>query len=345
MRGLRIGVAAALAVALLAVGADERPRAQSLTAGLFERYVEALRQEYRIPGLSVIVLRNGVELTRAGFGFADIASSVRADADTPYPIANLTETIGATVTLRRCMEFRRLALSDRVVRWAPFPDASATFADVLGHTDAAGRYAYSPARFALLGEAASECAVDEYPVLVANLFNQAAMTRSVPGREVVDAPLSSLFVDADLERYRDVLSQVATPYRVSGTTATRADYAPGQLSAADGVITTAADLSKFHRDLDGGIILSRELMNWQPQADRPAALGWFVQDYNNGTTLAWHFGVVRDAYSSLVVKVPSRRLTLIMLANSDRLATPLSTSRPDATQSAFVKTFLRIFVD
>ena len=45
MRRPKISVAAALAVALLAVGVEVRPRAQSLSSGLFDRYVEALRQE------------------------------------------------------------------------------------------------------------------------------------------------------------------------------------------------------------------------------------------------------------------------------------------------------------
>jgi hypothetical protein len=130
---------------------------------------------------------------------------------------------------------------------------------------------------------------------------------------------------------------------VSGATASRSDYAPGSMSAADGVVTTAVDLARFHRRLDEGLIVSGDLMRWENQTG-PAALGWFVQNYD-GTTLAWRFGMVRDAYSSLVVKVPGRRLTLIMLANSDRLASSLSASQPDATQSAFVKIFLRIFVD
>jgi CubicO group peptidase (beta-lactamase class C family) len=331
-----------LLAALSAVVFEVRPQAQAaLTSGLFERYVEALRQEYGIPGMSVVVLQNGAAVTSSGFGFANVAGAVRARDDTPYPIANLTETIGAAVTLRQCMDYRRIELDDRVVRWSPFPDGSATFANVLGHMDAAGRYDYNPSRFALLGEAASECAIEEYPVLVAELLNEAAMTRSVPGREVVEAPLSSLFVDADLGRYRAVLADVATPYRVTGTTATRSDYSPGAMSAADGVITTAVDLARFHSRLDEGLIVSRELL--QENLAPPAALGWFVYNYN-GAPLLWHYGVARDAYSSLVVKVPSRRLTLIMLANSDRLATSLSRSQPDPTVSVFVKTFLRIFV-
>ena len=41
----------------------------------------------------------------------------------------------------------------------------------------------------------------------------------------------------------------------------------------------------------------------------PAGLGWFVQSYN-GIPVVWQFGVVKNAYSSLILKLPNRGLTL-----------------------------------
>ena len=68
-----------------------------------------------------------------------------------------------------------------------------------------------------------------------------------------------------------------------------------------------------------------------------------MQAYN-GEPIAWQFGVVDGAYSSLIVKVPNRRLTLILLANSDGLTAPFSLDAGDVTTSIFAKTFLRTFV-
>ena len=48
-----------------------------------------------------------------------------------------------------------------------------------------------------------------------------------------------------------------------------------------------------------------------------------MQAYN-GEPIAWQFGVVEDGYSSLIVKVPNRKLTLILLANSDGLSAPFA---------------------
>ena len=52
-----------------------------------------------------------------------------------------------------------------------------------------------------------------------------------------------------------------------------------------------------------------------------------------------------DAFSSLIVKLPTRGLTLILLANSDGLSPPLlALEKGDVTASVFAKTFLRMYV-
>jgi hypothetical protein len=75
----------------------------------------------------------------------------------------------------------------------------------------------------------------------------------------------------------------------------------------------------------------------------PTGLGWFVQNYN-GQTIYWQFGSTPGAYSSLIVKIPSRDLTLILLANSDGLSEPFSLQNGDVNASVFAKAFLRLFI-
>jgi hypothetical protein len=58
----------------------------------------------------------------------------------------------------------------------------------------------------------------------------------------------------------------------------------------------------------------------------------------------WHFGKNTDAYSSLLLKVPGRDLTLILLANSDGLSSSFGLSNGDVTTSVFAKLFLNLFV-
>jgi hypothetical protein len=102
---------------------------------------------------------------------------------------------------------------------------------------------------------------------------------------------------------------------------------------------------RFDSALDGALLLHRETMStmWSKVDAMPTGLGWFVQNYN-GQTLYWQFGNTPGAYSSLILKVPSRHLTLILLANSDGLSAPFSLQDGDVSTSLFARTFLRLFV-
>ena len=82
---------------------------------------------------------------------------------------------------------------------------------------------------------------------------------------------------------------------------------------------------------------------WSRQSGLPTGLGWFVQTYN-GKTIVWHFGVAENASSSMMLTVPSRGMTLILVANSDGLVKPFAMSTGDVTVSPFARVFLGTFV-
>ena len=130
--------------------------------------------------------------------------------------------------------------------------------------------------------------------------------------------------------------------------ATRTDLPPGRANAATGLVSTARDLAKFDAGLRYNILLQPEtqLKMWTPVGPGfPTGLGWFVQTYN-GIPVLWQFGVVPDAFSSLILKLPTRGLTLILLANSDGLNPPLQALEKtgDVNASVFARIFLRVYV-
>jgi len=53
--------------------------------------------------------------------------------------------------------------------------------------------------------------------------------------------------------------------------------------------------------------------------------------------------VMTGGYSSLILKLPAKRLTLVLLANSDGLCSPFDLSTGDVTKSLFALVFLRLF--
>ena len=326
----------------------QRTSAQGLTFTLFERYLESLREQAGIPGLSALVLQDGKVAWESGLGHADLASRTPATSRTPYPIGGLSQTIGATLVLKKCVDEGVATLNDPVAAWVPGFSEPATLAQLLAHVAPSGAFTYDLTRFAALTPVAEACADMAYPELLADeIFSRLGLADSVPGTSVSASNAGDLamFGSSNLARYAGVLNRIATPYRVDAQgRATRTERGPTGVNTATGIVTTVGDLAIF--DAAASVLLRRETLirAWTPPAPQlPAGFGWFVQSYN-GEPIIWQFGEIDDAYSALVVKVPNRGLTFIVLANSDALAAPFGRDSWDVTASVFARLFLRVFL-
>lgn len=339
-----------LAVLGAVAAAQPRPSAQGLSFALFERYLESLREQAGIPGMSALVLVGGNEAWSAGFGRADVESGLRPTADTPYLIGQLSQTLGATLLLKECIDESYAELNDSMRAWFPgFPEpATTTIGQVLGHVGTDGAFRYDPDRFAALTRVIEACSDNPYPrVLNEEIFAQLGLGFSAPGT-AIRAPAPSDFDHfdaADLARFAQIVNRMAKPYHVDRGRHVRTDLAGVRADAANGIVSSVRDLARFDAALDG-VLLERDTLEraLRPVAPHlPAGLGWFVQAYNR-EPIAWQFGQIRNAYSALMVKVPNRGLTFILLANSDALAAPFSGDVWDVSASAFARTFLLMYV-
>jgi CubicO group peptidase (beta-lactamase class C family) len=343
-------------VALAALAAASRPDAQGLPFSLFERYLESLREQTGIPGISAVIVQNRQVVWAAGLGRQDVERSVSARDDTPYPIGDLTQTFAA-VLLGQCVDSVAFNINQPVRRWAPaIPEGAATVRHVMAHASSGvpGEvFRYDPSRYAALTNVVADCTERPFRQAVTEeIIERLGMRDTVPGRDLADGGTAdrAQFSDGQLTHFADVLQRLASPYRVDRSgRATRTDYPAQDVNAATGLISTARDLARFDAALDDQILVRTDLLSvaWNNVrtsngATLPTGLGWFVQSYN-GERLIWHFGAVTDAASSLMIKVPRRDLTLILLANSDALS-PASIAEGDVTVSLFAKLFLRLFV-
>lgn len=341
-----------VAVALCAIFVLASPGSgQALLYSLFERYLDSLRIQTGIPGLSAVIVKNGQVEWERGFGQQDLERNIAATADTPYPVGDLTQML-AIVLLGTCAEQGVLDIDEPMSRWVPdFPTPDETVRQVLAHAQG-GNFHYDPPRFAALTQVAQSCNPKPFRTTVADsILERLAMTGSVPGQDLATAgnPARELFEAPRLSRYEGVVGRIALPYRVDrNLRATRSDYPVRGLNAAEGLVSTARDLARFDSALSDAVLLRPDTLEvaWSPANFNgtvlPTGLGWFVQNHN-GERLIWQFGYVPDAYSALILKMPSRRLTLIMLANSDGLTTGANLDQGDVTASPFVKIFLRLF--
>jgi CubicO group peptidase (beta-lactamase class C family) len=343
-------------VALAVVGAvaafEQRPSTQGLAFTLFEQYLESLRQQAGIPGMSALVSQGGVEVWSSGFGRWELEVPSRPTADTPYLIGDLSQSIGATLFLKECIDESYAELNDPVAEWVPgFPEPTTTLAQLLAHVGANGAFKYDLGRFAILTPVIEACSDNPYlPLLYEEIFARLGMANSVPGTAIVTPTPAEFrqFESRDLVRFAEVLSRVAKPYHLDRGRPVRTELGRVRANAATGIVTTARDLSRFDAPLHPGYDLLLEAPTleraWRPLGSNlPAGLGWFLQTYNR-EPIVWQFGEVKNAYSALLVKVPNRRLTFILLANSDALAAPFSRETWDITASAFAKLFLVTFV-
>ena len=255
----------------------------------------------------------------------------------------------------RCAEEGSLSLDDPVSKWQPYsPDASATMRQLLTHTTAGPNgltFSYRPERLAPLAAPIGECTRSSFRFGVAELLDKLAMADTVPGSDVLQlAAPAERFTTGQLQRYAGVVARLATPYSVSSAgRSSPSTYVAQTLTPASGLISTVIDLEKFDLALKNGVAISPGARDygWTPPNDAagrplPHGYGWFVQSYN-GEKVVWQFGVGDNASSSMIITLPWRGVTLIMLANSSGLVRPLPLAAGDITVSPFARLFLSIF--
>jgi CubicO group peptidase (beta-lactamase class C family) len=142
-----------------------------------------------------------------------------------------------------------------------------------------------------------------------------------------------------------VIARLAKPYATHDGRAVLADYPPRGISAAAGLISTVRDLARYDAAIDGNTLVRREsqTLAWTPfvltsRQPSPYGLGWFSQSTTAGRVI-WHYGLW-PTFSSLILKLPDRGVTLILLANSDGLSARFPLAAGDVTVSPFARAFV-----
>ncbi len=333
-------------------------RAQDFVYEVFGAYLESLRDQAGIPGLAAAIVDvNGIAWEGA-YGRQDIGRAITTRTDTPFRADGLTQMMTAVMILR-CAEEGRLDLDARVGSLRnDTPEPDATLRQLLTHTSGPPEnltYAYRPERLAPLWPILRTCTLDSYRENFANLLGRLGMFDSIPGVNIVSLvpPAEGMPDPIDVERYNALLQRQATPYAVDDRgRATQSSYPESAqlLTPSMGLVTTVRDLAKFDLALKQGLLVLPGTLTqawsapWNAAGvSLPHGAGWFVQ-YYNGEQVVWQFGMSENASSSLMITLPARGLTLILMANSDGLVRLYSPANGDVSVSPFAKLFLNLFV-
>ncbi len=95
----------------------DKYKAETLNA--FDAFVESVRDENNIPGLSVAIISGGETAHVKGFGLADVATERAMTADTPINIASISKPILGIVLLQ-LKDRGMLELDTDINRYLPF---------------------------------------------------------------------------------------------------------------------------------------------------------------------------------------------------------------------------------
>jgi len=332
------------------------PPTRDQLLSLFGAYFEALRQQAGIPGMAAAIVGDTDIIWDQGFGLQDIGNGIATRADTPFHFDGLTQPLTATILLR-CMEEGRLRLDVPLSQYlGSAPEPNATVAQLLSHSSGPPTnqtFSYNLARLEPLKALMPACFDRSFRQAFRDLLlDRLAMVDSMPGPDAAlpSLPPAELATPADADRYNRVLMRLAAPYAVSAQGTTGSHYSVTTLGAGTGLISTVRDFAKFDLALRQGILVRSDTLAaaWTPPVGSnglplPHGMGWFVQSYN-GEPLVWQFGSDTNASSSLLLTLPARGLTLILVANSDGLAKPASLVGGDITVSPFARVFLGLVV-
>ncbi len=337
-----------------------KPSSEKERIARFEKQLDDLREKLKIPGFSAVIVKDQKILWAKGFGHADLENKISAAPESNYRIASLTKTF-ASMLLMQLVEQGKLDLDEPMSKYSPefqqrFKNDAVRIRHVFTHTshDTPGEnYRYDGNRFSYLTGVIEKISGKSFrELLVKNILDRVEMAGSAPGQDILDDRIKwTAFLDADhAKRYESGLSKLARPYRLYGSEVIQAVYPPRRISASAGLVSNVIDLATYDAAIDSHALIKAETQEraWTPAVaidgrTLPYGLGWFIQQHQ-GLRLIWHYGYWPDSFSSLYLKVPEKKLTFILLANSDGLSAPFRLGGGDVTGSAFANNFLRIFV-
>lgn len=298
-----------------------------------EQELEDLRKELKIPGMSVAIAREDTIVWARGFGWADKELKIPATENNLFHLASLTKPYATTIVLQLVQE-GKLNLDTPVSEFGIEFDNNRkiTVRHLLSHTssgDPGTVFKYDGRRFGQLEKVIEEVTGNSFAQEIRKrILEPLNLKQTVPNPLASDAFREagadfSLVEKYMVTEYARRWGRVIWPSGLFGSLKP-IDY-PDYFGTAAGLVATAADVARFSAALDKGLLLDPSLSKLSltpgesPTGEIfPFGYGWFLETYN-GCQIAWQYGHWFGS-SSLIIKVPEEKITLVILANSDGLS-------------------------
>lgn len=309
----------------------------------FETRLDNLRKQSNIPGMVTGIVKDGQVIWIKNYGYADIQKNIPVTNSTIFHLASLTKTFASIVIIQLVKE-NKINLNAPVANYGInlIEKDTVRVIHLLTHTSEGvpgSNYKYNGDRYSLLSKVIQSATGETFHKLANDRIMQLlGLQNTAPS----DMKLSA--ADGfDTVRLKQIIAQ---GYSSNGTQ--MVDY-PKNFSTAAGLISNINDMLKYAAAFDGNLLLTDDLKAkvFSPMISNdgktlPYGLGWFIQE-KEAIKLNWHYGYW-IGMSSLIVRVPEKKITFVLMANSDMLSAPYSLGNGDIWVSPYAKEFLKSFV-
>ena len=329
-------------------GGNEIISSPAASIAEFEQRLEDMRASSHIAAITAVISKGQGVVWVKPYGLADVAQQRPTTEAAVYHLASLTKPVAGTVLLQLVQE-GRVSLDDPVsmygVNLASPTGTIIRVRHLLSHTSEGvpgTQYVYNGDRFALLENVIVQAAGKSFAAaLQERIIVPLGMQRTAPN------PQSPSFATSGFDKATFEAS-MARGYTYSAGGYNLTAY-PASFGAAAGLTSSALDYASFSMAMDRDALLqpATKALAYTPVVSPsgetfPYALGWFSTIYK-GVRVIWHYGLW-TANSSLIVKVPDRGLTFVVLANSDALSSPYQLGAGKLETSPWARLFLDTFV-
>jgi CubicO group peptidase (beta-lactamase class C family) len=310
---------------------------KTVVAGL-----DSIRVDLKIPAMSAALMQGDTILFEEGFGYSDLENQVKATANTSFRVASITKTFTSTLVMQQ-VERGKLSLETSISTYGQnLGNPHITVKNLLTHTsegEPGTYYQYNGYRFGKLTPVIEKAAgVPFYQLLMENIVIPLKMSSTAPGISLYNY-FNYIRKDKDMIPYFETaFKQLAKPYELNEKGEIVASQYFDEFGAFGGLITTVKDLLKYSAAIDKNQFVTastqKEIFTpnkLQNGALTPYGLGWFTQTYR-GIDFYWHYGQTQGE-SGLFIKVPSLKMTMVVLTNIDKLSQPFPLADGDLLMS------------
>lgn len=320
----------------------------------FKAEIERHFQQFRLPGLSVAVVKDGEVIYRQNEGYSDIQSKTPIRNNSIFPIASVTKTF-ASVMMMKYQEEGLISLDDYVLDYPLFKygwsftsiQPNVKLKHFLSHTSEGipgTHFIYNGKRYNYI--------YGVFEKFSGQLTLPMAFAQELQKNILDKLDMKSTLSGFPADKTHPLFSRIVTPYRYykdKGFVVDSGAYAGTESYPSSGILTSIDDLVAYTVALDKNSLITAEsyLEMTEPfktddGRELACALGWFSEKYGD-YSLHWAYGF-GDSYSSLLVRVPEKELSFILLCNCTLPSEAVRLGYGNLLQSPFGVSFMKHFV-